>query len=154
MQRKRRGPPKNKGKDLGIRCPLKILVVEDNLINQKVVSRMLQHYSYNCVFANDGLEAIEKLKETHFDIVYMDLQMPNMGGVEAAKYIRSNFPSDKQPQIVALTANVLPHEKARCIEAGMNDFLSKPLELNALYLNLTKQINRIQSEKDKSTLLD
>eukprot|EP00456_Euglypha_rotunda_P047616 TRINITY_DN38054_c0_g1_i1.p1 TRINITY_DN38054_c0_g1~~TRINITY_DN38054_c0_g1_i1.p1 ORF type:complete len:130 (-),score=27.35 TRINITY_DN38054_c0_g1_i1:11-400(-) len=111
---------------------MKILVAEDNVVNQKVITRMLLHYGYQCVVANDGIEAIEQLKKERFDLIFMDIQMPRMGGLDACIHIRSNFPLDQQPQIIALTANVLQKEKEMCLQAGMNDFVSKPLDIKEI----------------------
>jgi len=104
----------------------RILVVEDNLINQKLIVKMLSKLSCKVDIAGDGLIAIEKLKGcSDYDLVFMDMQMPNMGGVDATKKIREF--GNKVP-IIAMTANAMKGDKDICMEAGMNDYLSKPIK--------------------------
>lgn len=104
-----------------------LLVVEDNDINQFVIKESLEHLGYVVVLANNGQEAVERVKTQAFDAVLMDLQMPVMDGFRATELIREEFPKSELP-IIAMTANVLQKHQARCIEVGMNDHLSKPIQ--------------------------
>jgi signal transduction histidine kinase/CheY-like chemotaxis protein len=101
-----------------------ILIVEDNAVNQKVATRMLERLGCRCTLAGDGLEALERLAVDRFDLVFMDCQMPVLDGFEATRKIRDR--GDRVP-IVALTAGALVEERERCREAGMDDFLAKPV---------------------------
>lgn len=117
--------------------PLRILLAEDNLINQKVATRMLERLNYRIDVAANGKEALEALHRQPYDVIFMDIQMPEMDGVEATHTIRQTFPVDRQPHIIALTANALTGEKEKYLAEGMNDYISKPVKLediaNALY---------------------
>jgi len=108
---------------------LKILVVEDNIINQKVAAAMLKKLGYACSIAGNGVIALQKLMEEQFDLIFMDFQMPEMDGYETSQRIRSgqNGKCKVDIPIIAMTANAMTDDKAKCLEAGMNDFLSKPL---------------------------
>ncbi|MBD2663200.1 signal transduction histidine-protein kinase [Richelia sinica FACHB-800] len=112
--------------------PLKILLVEDNLINQKMIQIMLQRMGYNAEIANNGLEALAALRRQLYDVVFMDLQMPKMDGLTAVKQICEEWTPDKRPWIIALTANALPEERDRCLQLGMNDYLVKPIRIAEL----------------------
>lgn len=111
--------------------PLKILVAEDNEVNQKVLRFMLAKYGHTFEFANDGLEAIRKLGEGKFDLVLMDCQMPNLDGLEATQKIRANETAHQleRTPIVALTANAMVGDREKCLAAGMDDFLAKPFKI-------------------------
>ncbi|WP_177199843.1 response regulator [Flexibacter flexilis] len=115
---------------LAMRYPLEILVVEDNLVNQKVIEKSLNKLGYRVGLANNGVEALQSMKQKRFDITFMDLQMPEMDGLEATSRLRDDYGDD--PIIIALTANALLEEQERCMEIGMNDFLAKPFQLNDL----------------------
>ena len=106
---------------------LRILVVEDNVVNQKVALGMLARLGCRADVAANGLEALEAVHRQHYDVVLMDVQMPLMDGLEATREIRAQLPADRQPHIVALTANALAEDRDRCLSAGMDDYLSKPL---------------------------
>ena len=112
---------------LGAQCPLRILVAEDNIVNQTLCKRMLERMGYDPVIAKDGEVAIELLMESGADVVLMDLHMPHKGGLEATRQIRRTLPADRQPLILALTASVLDTDRRACAAAGMNGFLDKPL---------------------------
>ena len=107
--------------------PLKILLVEDNAINQKVASRMLQKIGYQADIAGNGQEALDALRIISYDLVFMDMQMPVMDGLEATQRIRQDFA--RQPIIIAMTANAAEEDKRKCLEAGMQDYLSTPIQL-------------------------
>jgi len=113
---------------------IKVLIVEDNPINQLLVIKVLQKRGYETTIAQNGKIAIEKYKNENFDIVLMDLQMPEMDGYEAAKYIRRMDPEKANIPIVAMTAHTIQGELEKCLAIGMNDYVSKPFspdELNA-----------------------
>ncbi len=109
----------------------RVLVVEDNAINQRVITKTLEHFQVQAVIASDGEEALAKLIHEPIDLVLMDLNMPGMDGFEAARRIRAVERWRFLP-IVALTARVFESDRARCLEAGMNDFLAKPLRVEVL----------------------
>eukprot|EP00271_Cylindrocystis_brebissonii_P018628 TRINITY_DN5382_c0_g4_i1.p1 TRINITY_DN5382_c0_g4~~TRINITY_DN5382_c0_g4_i1.p1 ORF type:complete len:1870 (+),score=378.58 TRINITY_DN5382_c0_g4_i1:690-6299(+) len=110
-------------------CPLKILLVEDNFVNQKVASRMLSQLSYSCDIAVNGLKALQALERQRYDIVFMDIQMPVMDGIEATQRLLERWTGADQPRVVAMTANVLNSDRELCLSAGMDDFISKPIRL-------------------------
>jgi len=109
--------------------PPRILVVEDNTINLRVVLGFLERLGLSAEHAGNGREAVDRVRDEGFDVVFMDLQMPEMDGLEATRVIREELPRSRQPRIVALTANATIEDQARCLAAGMNDYLSKPVRL-------------------------
>jgi len=104
------------------------LLVEDNEVNQKVLQKYLSKCGCETIIANTGLEALERVNERHPDIVFMDCQMPVMDGFEATRKLRAHYPRKNLP-IIAVTANTMSNDRLRCIEAGMNDYLPKPIKL-------------------------
>lgn len=106
-----------------------ILLVEDNLVNQRLALELLKRLNYRAKAVNNGLEAVEILKHEHFDLVLMDMMMPEMDGIEATRHIRRPETGALNPEItiIALTANVMESEVKQCFEVGMNDFLPKPI---------------------------
>ncbi|WP_423149304.1 two-component regulator propeller domain-containing protein [Rubrolithibacter danxiaensis] len=110
--------------------PLDILLAEDNLINQKLALRVLNKLGYQPEVANNGKEAAEMLQEKRYQVILMDVLMPEMDGLKATRYIRQH--SSYQPVIIAMTANALPEDREECIRAGMNDYISKPINLEIL----------------------
>lgn len=110
-------------------CDLCILLAEDNPVNQKVTLQMLAKLGYKADVAADGLEVLQKMEGRHYDIVLMDLQMPQMDGFEAARAIRKRWQGPFQPWIIAFTACAMDSDKKKCLDAGMNDYLSKPIQI-------------------------
>ncbi len=108
---------------------LEILVVEDNLINQKVVIKVLERLGFEADIAVNGFDAIQKVKVKAYDLIFMDMEMPEMDGIEATYRIKMLPDLPKSPLIVAMTANATTEDKARCFEAGMKDFIAKPITL-------------------------
>lgn len=106
---------------------LKILLAEDNKINQRVVSLMLRKYSCKLEVVDNGLEAVNKLQETDYDAVLMDIEMPKMDGIQATEEIRKNYKNLEKPWIIAVTAYTFPEEQEKCLKVGMNDYISKPI---------------------------
>jgi PAS domain S-box-containing protein len=127
-------------KKLADQYPLRILLAEDNLVNQRVATLILQGLGYQIELAVNGALALAMLQEAApvkpFDLVLMDVQMPEMDGLEATRRIRSDLAAGQQPQIVAMTANAMEGDREICIEAGMDDYLSKPIKPAALALAL------------------
>ena len=106
---------------------LHILIVEDNPINQHVTGKLLEKLGCSCTLTENGRDAIQKLEHERFDLVLMDLMMPEMDGVETTRTIRSSDSAYADVPIIALTANVLPSTESTCRTAGMNDFMDKPI---------------------------
>ena len=111
---------------------VRILLVEDDSNNQKVALHILKRLGHTADLAHDGEEAIRAVENKSYDLIFMDVHMPEMDGLEATRQIRKKFPNGHGPQIVALTANVLKGEREVCLEVGMNDYLSKPIHLEEL----------------------
>jgi CheY-like chemotaxis protein len=118
--------------ELAGQLPLRILLAEDNIVNQRVAQRMLTRLGYGADVVANGLETIEALRRQRYDVVLMDMQMPEMGGLEATAVIRRELPADHQPYIIAMTANVLEEDRDSCLAAGMDAFISKPVHIEML----------------------
>ncbi|XDD48939.1 response regulator [Leptospira sp. WS92.C1] len=118
----------NEKKLLSEKIPLKILLVEDNVINQKIAIRLLGKLGYSVDSAMNGVEALASLKNQWYDLIFMDIQMPEMDGYETTHHIRENFTNPK-PIIVAMTANAMEGDKEKCIEAGMDAYIAKPIQI-------------------------
>ncbi|GAA0592525.1 response regulator [Caenispirillum bisanense] len=113
-------------------CRLRILVAEDNPVNQQVAQRILERLGHHVDVAANGLEAVEAVCALPYDLVFMDMQMPELDGLAATRRIRALETAVAAIPIVAMTANALPSDRERCLEAGMNDYVSKPI--NAMRL--------------------
>ncbi|WLT40113.1 response regulator [Synechocystis sp. B12] len=111
---------------------LQILLAEDNLVNQKVAHQMLNNLGYPVVIANNGQEVIDALEKKFYDLILMDMQMPVMDGITACRHIRQTLPPERQPRIVAMTANAMPGDRQECLDAGMDGYISKPISINQL----------------------
>ncbi len=116
--------------------PLKILVAEDNKVNQKVISYILNKLGYTHAMADNGAIATEMAAKENYDIILMDMQMPEMDGLQATMLIRKDHAH--QPVIIALTANTMEGDQEECLKAGMNDYLSKPVKIEELTDKLEK----------------
>jgi PAS domain S-box-containing protein len=118
--------------------PLKILLVEDHLINQRMIQLMLQGMGYAADVASNGLEALSALRHQPYDVVLMDVQMPEMDGLTASEHICQEWTLDTRPRIIALTASAMWGERDRCFASGMNDYLTKPIRIQELVQVLKK----------------
>jgi PAS domain S-box-containing protein len=122
--------------DFAKQYPLDILIVEDNPVNQKLAERVLFKLGYKSTTVQNGLEAVKKVNQNHFDLVLMDIQMPEMDGLTATREIR--LLKKTQPIIIAMTANAMQGDKEQCLKAGMNDYITKPIVLDVLLNMLVK----------------
>ncbi len=125
-------------KNLCEKIPLKILIAEDNIINQKIASRILEQMGYNADIAGDGLEVLECLNRQHYDLVLMDVQMPELDGIQTTGRILEKWLPAERPKIIAMTANATQGDMEKCLYAGMDDFISKPILSDELKSMLEK----------------
>jgi signal transduction histidine kinase/DNA-binding response OmpR family regulator len=114
------------------RHPLRILLAEDNVVNQKLALRLLGQMGYRADLASNGIEAIESIERQTYDVVLMDVQMPEMDGLEASRRITAKWKPNERPRIVAMTANAMQGDREACIAAGMDDYVTKPIRVEAL----------------------
>ncbi len=128
---------------LGERHPLRILLAEDNAVNQKLALRLLRQMSYTAELANDGQQAVDAVERDDFDVVLMDVQMPELDGLEATRRIRTQWP-DRPLRIVAMTANAMAGDREACLAAGMDDYISKPIRP----AELAAALERVQPASD------
>ncbi len=117
---------------MATRHPLRILLAEDNVVNQKLALRLLQQMGYRADVAGNGVEAIECVERQPYDLVLMDVQMPEMDGLEASRRIAARWPPGGRPRIVAMTANAMQGDREECLAAGMDDYLTKPIRIGLL----------------------
>jgi CheY-like chemotaxis protein len=132
--------------EFAVRLPFAVLVVEDNPVNQKLVLLLLSRMGYRAEAVNNGLEAISALQRRRYDVVFMDMHMPEMDGLDATRRIRKLLPEKEQPWIIALTANAMQADRKACLEAGMQDFVIKPVQtadLRSALLNV-RQAHTVQ----------
>lgn len=137
-----------------------VILAEDNKINQAIVKELLTREGFEVTIANDGMEVLDILDKDEFDyqLILMDIQMPKLNGREATKIIRETENKNQNIPIVAMTAHALEEERQKCLEVGMNDFLTKPLEIEKLFNALSKYIDivtvSVQDEEKASVKLD
>jgi len=117
---------------LAQRSPLRILVADDYDMNQKIVTRILKGFGYGCDLAANGLEVIQALERKPFDLVFLDVQMPELNGYETARKICQRWGKSERPLMVAMTANALRGDREKCLEAGMDEFISKPVQIEQI----------------------
>jgi PAS domain S-box-containing protein len=122
-------PPVQVPANLADSLPLKILVAEDNTVNQKVVQQLLAHLGYRADLVASGVEVLDALERQSYDVVLMDVQMPEMDGLEATRRLRSRY-GREGPRVIAMTANAMPGDREKCLAAGVDAYVSKPVELN------------------------
>jgi signal transduction histidine kinase/DNA-binding response OmpR family regulator len=119
-------------------CPLRLLVAEDNPVNQRVTALLLLRMGYRCTMVANGLEVLEALGRASFDVVLLDIQMPEMDGLEAARRICQSHPAGSRPWLIALTAHAATEDRDASLAAGMNDYLTKPIRSDSLEAGLRK----------------
>jgi CheY-like chemotaxis protein len=108
------------------------LVAEDNLVNQKLIRRLVQRFGYEVDVVEDGVAALQALSEREYNLVLLDCQMPNLDGYGAAAEIRLRERESRRTPLIALTANAMPGDRERALESGMDDYLTKPIDLQKL----------------------
>jgi CheY-like chemotaxis protein len=123
---------------MGKRHPLRILLAEDNAVNQKLALRLLERMGYRADLAGNGLEVLEALYRQPYDVILMDVQMPDMDGLEATRYIVHEWSPQQRPRIIAMTANAMKEDREICLAAGMDDYVSKPIRVDELVNALNK----------------
>jgi len=128
---------------------LNILLAEDNIVNQKLAAKILEKRGHRVVVASNGQEAIEKLKEESFDLILMDVQMPEMDGLEATKAIRNSEFGIQNIPIVAMTAHAMKGDRERCLAAGMDDYVSKPIKPEELFEVIEKLADKLRDKDNK-----
>ena len=138
-----------KNTDLSEIYKLKILLAEDNTINQKVAFKIFEKMGYRIDIAANGYEALEAVKSINYDIVFMDLFMPEMDGFTATENIKKEFSEDRRPVIIAMTANAFSEDKNECLEKGMDDYIAKPLKLEEIFPMVSSWAKKIYKKKDR-----
>ena len=128
---------------MAARHPLRILLAEDNLVNQKLAMRLLGQMGYTADLASNGVEAFEAIERKAYDVVLMDVQMPEMDGLQASRRITAKWPAHERPRIVAMTANAMQGDREECLAAGMDDYVTKPIRVDAL----VQALNDVQARK-------
>ncbi len=113
---------------MGAKHPLRILLADDNVVNQKVATRMLERLGYRADLAANGLEVLQAVERQTYDLIFMDVQMPEMDGIQASRQIQKRIPAKHRPRIIAMTAHALQGDRERFLAEGMDDYLSKPVQ--------------------------
>jgi signal transduction histidine kinase/DNA-binding response OmpR family regulator len=124
--------------EMAQRQPLRILLAEDNAVNQKLALRLLAQLGYRADLAANGLEAIAAVERQHYDVVLMDVQMPELDGLEASRMICQRWPRPHRPRLIAVTANAMQGDREQCLEAGMDAYISKPIRVDELVAALNE----------------
>jgi CheY-like chemotaxis protein len=130
---------------MAARHPLRILLAEDNVVNQKLALRLLTQMGYRADVASNGLEAVESVQRQVYDVVLMDVQMPELDGLDATRRICALAPAGERPRIVAMTANAMQGDREMCLAAGMDDYLTKPIRVERLVEALMQAAPRATS---------
>ncbi len=148
---------------LATRFPLRILLADDNTINKKVGLSVLQKLGYRADVASNGLEVLQLLEQKAYDVILLDVQMPEMDGLEAARQVRQRWPETKRPRMIAMTGNAFLGDREKCLEAGMDDYITKPVRIGELQSAIERWATKIVKKSDTtfftrqgitSTLLD
>ena len=127
------------------RHPLRILLAEDNLVNQKLALRLLSQMGYTADVVANGALAVERVQQQPYDVVLMDVQMPEMDGLEASRRITAKWKAHERPRIVAMTANAMQGDREECLAAGMDDYVTKPIRVDAL----VEALNQVRARGDR-----
>jgi signal transduction histidine kinase/ligand-binding sensor domain-containing protein/DNA-binding response OmpR family regulator len=135
-EEKHQSTPKPFSIDFAKKCPMNILIAEDNPVNQKLIFMVLTKMGYKPNTAADGLQVLELVKENVYDLIFMDIQMPEMDGLEATRRIRQSL--THRPVIIAMTANARLEDRELCMIAGMDDYLTKPIKIEEIFLIIEK----------------
>jgi CheY-like chemotaxis protein len=135
--------------DMGKRLPLRLLLAEDNTTNQKLALRLLSRMGYRADVAGNGLEALEALERQTYDVVLMDVQMPDMDGLEATRRLRERWATADVPYVIAMTANAMEGDREMCLAAGMNDYISKPIRVESLVSALEAGAARVHGHGNR-----
>ena len=133
-------------KEMAQRHPLRILLAEDNVVNQKLALRLLSQMGYRADLASNGIEAIECIERQTYDVVLMDVQMPEMDGLEASRRITAKWSAQARPRIIAMTANAMQGDREACLAAGMDDYVTKPIRVEALVQALHQTTQRTDEQ--------
>lgn len=136
-------PEDNKWKE-----SVKVLLVEDNAVNQRIAVRLLEKLEFRTDIAANGLEAVEAVKNINYDLILMDVLMPEMDGLQATKIIRQELNKTELPKIIAMTANSMIGDREMCLEAGMDDYLTKPIRIDELEAKLNKWGKAVADERE------
>ncbi|MFH0989007.1 MAG: response regulator [bacterium] len=128
--------------------PLRILLAEDHIVNQTVALHLLKKLGYTADVVSNGLKALEALEQRQYDVLFMDIQMPEMDGLEATRQIRKQFSPDQQPRIIAMTAHALDEDRMECFAAGMDDYLLKPINIEQLQQSLAQMAQTADAKRD------
>ena len=124
--------------EMAQRHPLRILLAEDNAVNQKLALRLLSQMGYRADLAANGLEVVQAVERQTYDAILMDVQMPEMDGLEASRRICARWPREQRPAIIAMTANAMEGDREMCLAAGMDDYISKPIRIEELMAALLR----------------
>ncbi len=130
--------------EMATRHPLRILLAEDNVVNQKLALRLLQQMGYRADLASNGIEAVESVQRQTYDVVLMDVQMPEMDGLDASRQICAQWGPQERPRIVAMTANAMQGDRDMCLAAGMDDYVTKPIRVE----QLVEALNQVPARKE------
>ena len=149
LQREKRAPVSRVlDANVAARHPMNILLADDNAINQKVGLSVLQKLGYRADVVSNGLEVLKALEQKPYDILLLDVQMPEMDGLEAARQICRRWPDTKRPRIIAMTGNALVGDREKCLEAGMHDYIAKPIRVGELQAALERWATRLVKKSD------
>jgi PAS domain S-box-containing protein len=136
----------------GQRRPMRILLAEDNVINQKVATRILSQMGYRPDVVQNGIEVLQALDRQKYDVILMDVQMPEMDGLEATRQIRRQWTGSRRPWIIAMTANAMDSDRKACFDSGMDGYISKPVRIEALENELVRSSENIGQVVDFTVL--
>jgi signal transduction histidine kinase len=132
--------PSSFDRSLAQRLPLRLLLADDNVVNQRVCLAVLKRLGYQVKVVGTGLEVLQALDDAPYDIIFLDVQMPDMDGYETARHVRARWASNERdrPRMIALTANAMPGDRDLCLSAGMDDYISKPMQIQVLQVTLER----------------